>query len=92
MFNKEVNKKLIEKVGLGPILMKYGNYEYLNSMDDLRMDIVFRMRNESLKQHLFSRNIQKKERLTAYVQYFVEEELRHGHVSSRFSEAASQRI
>jgi len=72
--------------------MKYGSYEYLNAMDDLRMDIMFRMRSESLKQHLFGRNVQKKDRLTAYVQYFVEEELRSGKVSSRFSESASRRM
>ena len=33
MFNQDVNKKLMEKVGLSSILSKYGSYEYLNAMD-----------------------------------------------------------
>ena len=73
MFNKEVNKKLMEKVGLGSVLSNYGSYEYLNAMDELRIDLLYKMRSESLRCHMFQRNIQKKERLVAYVQYFVEE-------------------
>lgn len=41
---------------------------------------------------MLGRSIQKKERLEAYVQYFVEEELKSGIVSSRFSEAARKRM
>lgn len=44
MFNKEVNLRQVEKVRLGSIVRDYGSYEFLNAMDDLRMDIVFRMR------------------------------------------------
>ena len=73
MFGKDVNKKLMEKVGLNSILMSYGNYEYLNAMDELRTDLLFKMRSESLKAHMFKRNIQRKERLVAYIQYFIEE-------------------
>jgi hypothetical protein len=92
MFNKELNKKLIEKVGLGSILELHGSYEFLNAMEDLKLDLVFRMRSENLKTHLLDRNIQKRERLAAYVQYFVEEELRCGKISSRFSETAGKRM
>lgn len=73
MFNIEVNNKLIDKAGLSSIVSQYGKYEYLNAMEELRSDIVLRMRSENLKTHLFSRNISKKDRLTAYIQYFVEE-------------------
>ena len=41
---------------------------------------------------MFGRNIQKKERLVAYIQYFVEDELKNGNVSSRFSQTAGRRM
>ena len=85
MFNREVNQKTVEKAGLGSILKTYGSYEYTNAMEDLRVEMMFRMRSENLKSHMFGRNLQKKERLEAYVQYFVEEELKYGKISSRFS-------
>lgn len=53
MFNKEVNRKLMDKVGLGSILSKYGSYEYLNAMDELRTDLMYTMRSESLRCHMF---------------------------------------
>lgn len=92
MFSKDINKKLMEKTGLNSILMVYGSYEYLSAMDELRTDLVFKMRSESLKAHMFKRSIKRKERLVAYIQYFIEEELRKGVVSSRFSEAAGKRM
>ena len=49
------------------------------------MDLMYKMRSESLRSHMFQRNLQKKDRLVAYVQYFVEEELKLGKISSRFS-------
>jgi len=88
MFAKDVNKKLMEKVGLNSILMSYGNYEYLNAMEELRIDLLYKMRSESLKAHMFKRSIQRKERLVAYIQYFIEEELKYGIISSRFNESA----
>ena len=92
MFDREVNKKLIEKVDLSSIVNQYGTYEFLNAMEELRADLLLRMRSENLKTHLFNRSISKKERLTAYIQYFVEDELRGGKISSRFSEAANKRM
>lgn len=85
MFNRDVNKKLMEKVGLSSVLSKYGSYEYLHAMDELRVDIMFKMRSENLKSHMLDRNLKKKDRLIAYAQYFVEDELRSGIISSRFS-------
>ena len=76
MFDRELNKKLVEKVRLGPIVNNYGAYAFQNAMEELRMDILLRMRTESVKSHLFNRNIQKKDRLTAYIQYFVEKSSR----------------
>jgi len=72
--------------------MKYGVLEYQNAMEELRLEIMFRMRGESLKSHLFNRVIQKKDRLAAYVQYFLEVELKTGKISGRFSDAAGKRI
>lgn len=72
-FEANINNKLLEKVGLGSIVNQYGTYEYQNAMEELRNDILLRMRTENLKTHLFSRSISKKEMLTAYIQYFVEE-------------------
>jgi hypothetical protein len=41
---------------------------------------------------MFNRNLLRKERLVAYVQYFVEDELKHGKISSRCGESASRKM
>ena len=92
MFDRQVNQKLINKAGLGYIFNKYGSYEYQNAMEELRTDMLLRMRTENLKSHLFNRNLKKRDHLSAYVQYFVEEQLKKGIISSRFSYSASKRM
>ena len=73
MFDRELNKRLVEKVGLSSIVNSYGVYAFQSAMEELKMDLLLRMRSESVKSHLFNRSIQKKDRLAAYIQYFVEE-------------------
>ena len=72
MFDKKVDKKILLRVGFADILTRFGSYEYLNAMEELRTDVLFKMRNENLKFHLLRRNISRRDRLTAYIQYFVE--------------------
>jgi len=42
--------------------------------------------------HLCDRKIQKKERLGAYIQYFLIDELKAGKITQRFGDDASKRI
>lgn len=50
------------------------------------------MKAENLKSHMLDRTLSKKEMLAAYVQYFIEEELKKGKISSRFNDAANKRM
>lgn len=92
MFDKEPNQKIIQKTGLGQIFREFGAYAFQNAMEELRLHIMLRMRSENLKSHMFNRTLSKKDILAAYVQYFIEEELRIGKISSRFNEAANKRM
>jgi len=61
-------------------------------MTELKFEILFRMRESCLMSHLCDRKIQKKERLGAYIQYFLIDELKAGKITQRFGDDASKRI
>lgn len=54
--------------------------------------MFFVMKNESIKSHLLDRKVQNKERLEAFVLYFLHEELRKGRIANRQGERATKEI
>lgn len=92
MFDNEINRKLLEKVGLWSIAQKFDLSTYAEAMNELKLEILFRMRESCLLSHLSDRKIQKRERLGAYIQYFLADEMKAGKITHRFGESASRRI
>jgi hypothetical protein len=92
MFDTAINRRLLEKVGLWSMVQRFDLSVYAEAMNELKLEILFRMRESCLLSHLSDRKIQKKERLGAYIQYFLNDEMKSGKVTHRFGESASRRI
>lgn len=73
MFNKKLDYKSLKKLNMLDLVNDFGEKSYQDAMNDLKQEITMRMKGESIKSHLLDRNIKKKDRLAAYILYFIEE-------------------
>ena len=92
MFNGKHEPKLMEKFKLDCIVKQYGKNDFSLAMDELREEICGRMRISAIKSHLIGRKIQKKERVVAYITFFIQEELQRASISYRLNYESARRI
>ena len=61
-------------------------------MQELKDELVMRMKESNIRSNLIDRDIAKKDVLLAYIQHFIHEELKGGEIKARFGPSGSKKI
>lgn len=92
LFDSDRDEKLLEKYQLSQVIASHGIEDYKEAIEEIKKGILFKMKSENVKSHLLDRRVQHKERLAAFIFYFLHEEMKVGKIANRLSEKATQKV
>ena len=84
MFDLDVNMKLLKKEGLVETENQFNSKDIKEAMEELKCEILLRLKESNIRSNLIKREITKKEVLLAYIQHFLHDELETGDIKARF--------